>query len=232
MCVSQSTRWPVAATEEIPKPPLGFSSQPTMVRLPNVQSPREPVSQSLTAPQLVFVCPIAYPTERPVTDSAVTGAAFWTVRAGADAGAAATVPVPTSAAAIVEARRSRRTPASCVRFREDRMMRRFGIVGRRVEPREPGTLRPCPRKASVASRRSCASVRGGASSASPSRRHTSPRSSPTSRCSPTPSCSRRPSSSRSGSQTASRSTTCCTRHLPPSVRRASASRGSGSSTSS
>jgi hypothetical protein len=63
-----------------------------------------------TAPQLVFVCPIAYTTERPVTDSAVTGAAFWTVRAGADAGAAATVPVPTSAAAIVEATRSRRTP--------------------------------------------------------------------------------------------------------------------------
>ncbi len=59
MCVSQKTRLPVVATEEIPKPPLGFSSQPTIVRSPNVQSPRVPVSQSLTVPQLAFVRPTA-----------------------------------------------------------------------------------------------------------------------------------------------------------------------------
>ena len=40
------------------------------------------MSQSLTVPQLSVVRPTAYATERPVTESAVTGAAFVTVRPG------------------------------------------------------------------------------------------------------------------------------------------------------
>ena len=82
MCVSQKARRPDVETDEIPKPPLGPSVQPTIVRSPNVQRPRVPVSHSRTEPQLAPVAPTAHTTERPVTESAVTGAAFVTVRPG------------------------------------------------------------------------------------------------------------------------------------------------------
>ena len=57
--VSQNARSPVTATEEMPKPPLGPSSQPRIVREPNVQCPSRGVSQSTTEPQLVLVRPTA-----------------------------------------------------------------------------------------------------------------------------------------------------------------------------
>ena len=82
MCVSQKTRRPDVETDEIPKPPLGPSSQPRIVRSPNVQRPRVAVSHSRTEPQFALVAPTAHMTERPVTESAVTGAAFVTVRPG------------------------------------------------------------------------------------------------------------------------------------------------------
>ena len=82
MCVSQKTRRPDVETDEIPKPPLGPSSQPRIVRSPNVQRPRVAVSHSRTEPQFAPVAPTAHVTERPVTESAVTGAAFVTVRPG------------------------------------------------------------------------------------------------------------------------------------------------------
>ncbi len=57
--VTQKTRRPEVATCAIPKPPLNPSSQPMIVLDPKVQRPRVPVSQSLTVPQLAFVCPTA-----------------------------------------------------------------------------------------------------------------------------------------------------------------------------
>jgi hypothetical protein len=57
--VSQSTRRPVTATEGIPKPPLGPSSQPRIVRVPNVQWPSRGVSHRTTDPQFVRVRPTA-----------------------------------------------------------------------------------------------------------------------------------------------------------------------------
>ena len=89
----------------MPKPPLGPSSHPRIVRFPSVQRPRVAVSQSRTCPQSRFDPPTAHTTERCVTESAVTGARFVTVRPGvksaiADAGA-------TSATRASETRRRR-----------------------------------------------------------------------------------------------------------------------------
>ena len=72
-----------------PEAAAGPSLQPTIVRSPNVQRPRVPVSHSRTEPQFAPVAPTAHTTERPVTESAVTGAAFVTVRPGVNTARAA-----------------------------------------------------------------------------------------------------------------------------------------------
>ena len=59
MFVTQKARLPVVETWAIPKPPLGFSSHARIVRSPNDQRFRVPVSHSLTWPQAVFVLPTA-----------------------------------------------------------------------------------------------------------------------------------------------------------------------------
>ena len=89
MLVTQKALRPEVATCAMPKPPLGPSSQPRIVRLPNVQRPRVAVSQSRTCPQSRFDCPTAHTTERCVTESAVTGATFETVRPGVSSADAA-----------------------------------------------------------------------------------------------------------------------------------------------
>ena len=73
---------PVAATLGMPKPPLGPSSQPTIVCAPNVQRARVALFQSATDPQFALVRPTEYTTACPVTESAVTGAGVATCRPG------------------------------------------------------------------------------------------------------------------------------------------------------
>ena len=82
MLVTQKALRPDVATCPMPKPPLGPSSQPRIVRLPNVQRPRDAVSQSRTCPQSRFDPSDGAHDQRLVTESAVTGAAFVTVRPG------------------------------------------------------------------------------------------------------------------------------------------------------
>ena len=123
MFVTQKTRRPDVPTWAIPKPPLGPCSQARIVRVPNVQSPRDTVSQSRTLPQSRFVRPTAKTTLRPVTASADTGAAFVTVRPGvrsaaADAGA--------TSATTRRAVRRRRIERIILPLRDGPMKRPFG----------------------------------------------------------------------------------------------------------
>jgi hypothetical protein len=55
--VNQNVRAPVTATLGMPKPPLGPSSQPRIVREPNVQRARVALFQSATEPQFALVRP-------------------------------------------------------------------------------------------------------------------------------------------------------------------------------
>ena len=141
MCVTQKARRPEVATWAMPKPPLGPSSQPRIVRLPNVQRPRVAVSQSRTCPQSRCDRPTAQTTERCVTESAVTGAAFVTVRPGvsravADAG--------TSSAASARAGMRRRIEQIIAGTRDGVMRSPFGDCAWRSARQAAGTLEFMP----------------------------------------------------------------------------------------
>ena len=59
MPVTQKARVPETATLGIPKPPLGPSSQPTIVRAPKIERARVALFQSATEPQFAPVRPTA-----------------------------------------------------------------------------------------------------------------------------------------------------------------------------